>query len=348
MKKIFIAVLAVAAMASCATDEIVNAPKGAAIGFDETFVDNAVRANDLVAGNFDFGVYGSVVNAQDDAGMIFTNQQVAADGTYSPVQYWIAKANYDFVAIAPYTNKAWTYAPTVSTEAENGTITFNNQTAAANQDLLFASATATTPEAIATNPAKVGFTFNHMLSRVKFSFKNCFGEGSNIKLVVRDVKVSNVHKTGTLAVAADANGLAQVAGAWTTDNNDVFEFTFGPVNANGKQAEAATQIAENGGSASTEHFYFIPADATYNVNFVVDLYQAGILVDTYTHANVAVPANLVKGLSYNIVAELTPGNVSDDPTSAVYPIEFTVNKVEDWANFTDVDNPEYQLPAQGN
>ena len=59
MKKIFIAVLAVAALASCSKEEAVNVDKGAVIGFD-TFVENSTRAADLTKGNFDFGVYGLV------------------------------------------------------------------------------------------------------------------------------------------------------------------------------------------------------------------------------------------------------------------------------------------------
>ena len=116
MKKIFFAVLALAGLAACSTDEVVSRPEGAVIGFDNAFVENSTRANDLTAGNFDFGVYGSVINSQRQQGMIFTNQKINADGTYSPLQYWIAGATYNFVAFAPYQtgdNATWKYDPTV-------------------------------------------------------------------------------------------------------------------------------------------------------------------------------------------------------------------------------------------
>ena len=75
MKKIFIAVLAVAALASCSKEQTVNVDKGAVIGFD-TFVENSTRANDLKKDNFDFGVYGLVEKGGNSA-LIFDNQEVA-------------------------------------------------------------------------------------------------------------------------------------------------------------------------------------------------------------------------------------------------------------------------------
>ncbi len=337
MKKIFIAILAVAALASCATDEIVSTPKGAAIGFGDTFVDNAVRANDLVAGYFDFSVYGSVVNSQNQAGMIFTNQQVAADGTYSPVQYWIAAADYDFVAIAPYTGAAWTYAPTVSTVAENGTITFDNETAAANQDLLFAYVEPDTTDAkIETAPAKVGFTFDHMLSRVKFTFANGFASNGNIKLEVKDVTITDVYATADLAIA---HGIP--AAAWT-NFGATFSKNFGQVG--GATLAALTE----GTSASTEHFYLIPANKAYNVTFTVVLYQAGVELDTYSRT-ATIPATEMKiGHSYDIKTTLKADNTSDD--GQLFPIEFQVTGVNGWANEGNYEGVDANVntPAQGN
>ena len=140
MKKLFIAILAVAGLAACSQEMTLETPKGAAIAFDNAFVNNSTRvATDITVGNLkDFGVYGSVVNNQGQQGLIFKNQKVEKSGnaySYSPAQYWIADAQYDFVAIAPYTNAKWSYA---TTDAKNGTLKFHNDTAEANQDLLFA------------------------------------------------------------------------------------------------------------------------------------------------------------------------------------------------------------------
>lgn len=316
MKKIFIAVLAVAALASCSKEQTVNVDKGAVIGFD-TFVENSTRANDLVANNFDFGVYGSVINSQGQQGMIFKNQEVANDGSYSPAQYWIAGADYNFVAFAPFTDAAWTYAPAVDTAAENGTITFNNETAAANQDLIFANATANTDDAFMAAPTKVGFTFNHMLSRVRFDFINGTAAANNLTFQVTDVVLAGAHKSGTLAVA-DGN----VADTWTV-GAETFDKAFG--NA-GDAAIAATA------NAATEHFYLIPTKETFTVSFKVTLFQAGVNLGTYDRT-ATVELDMKKGMSYNVKAELDADTALPEPLK---PIEFQVDGVEEWEDFSDV------------
>lgn len=324
MKKLFIAILAVAGLAACSQDMTLETPKGAAIAFDNAFVNNSTRATDITKATLnDFGVYGSVVNGQGQQGLIFNNQHVTkgTDGySYSPAQYWIADAQYDFVAIAPYQENGdgktptWTYATTTEDDAKNGTLTFYNNRAAANQDLLFASETAVkTPTSITSKPEAVSFTFNHLLSRVKFTFVNGFASGSNITLKVTDVKITNAHKTGTIAVTNGA-----VADTWTATDNTL-EVGFG--------AAGADFLAEEGGKASTEHHYLIPVQREYNVSFKVDIYQAGVKLDTYTH-NITTTINLEKGKSYSLSANLAPNNVN--PNSQLYPIEFEVDGINDW------------------
>ena len=319
------------AMAACSNEDVISRPALPMIGFD-TFVENSTRAADINADNLaNFGVYGSVVNSQNQQGMIFANQMVtktASGYSYSPAQYWIAGAKYDFVAFAPYQNSTdvnatWTYSLTASTAAENGTITFNNAKAGANQDLLFAATACTTPANITTAPAAVGFTFNHLLSRVKLSFTNGFQSNGNIKLVVKNVHITNTAAVGTLAVAKAVNATeAAVAADWTTaatDNN--LDVTFGDV-------AAAAQLAE-AGSGSTTHFYVIPAERVYNITFDVDLYQAGVYLDTYNRS-AKVTVDFTRGMSYDLKATLNQTNTSDE--GQLYPIEFTVTGVEKWDN----------------
>lgn len=336
MKKLLFAAAAIVAMASCATDDVVSRPAGAAIEFNNAFVENSTRAADIDAENLtNFGVYGSVVNSSNQQGMIFANQVVtktASGYTYTPAQYWIAGAKYDFVAFAPYQSGAdatWTYAPAVGTAAENGTITFDNAKAGANQDFLFAATSCETPASITTAPTPVAFTFNHMLSRVKLSFTNGFQSNGNIKLVVKNVHITNTAAVGTLSVAkAESATAAAVAADWTTvatDNN--LDVTFGDV------ADAA-QLAE-AGSGSTTHFYVIPAEREYNITFDVDLYQAGVHLDTY-HRSAKVTVDFTRGMSYDLKATLNQTNTSDE--GQLYPIEFTVTGVEKWDN--NPDTPE--------
>lgn len=349
MKKILFAAVAVMAMAACSNEDVISRPALPVIGFD-TFVENSTRAADITASNLaNFGVYGSVVNSQNQQGMIFANQMVSGSKTtgysYSPAQYWIAGAKYDFVAFAPYQSGAdatWTYAPKVGTAAENGTITFDNAKAGANQDFLFAATACTTPENITTAPAAVGFTFNHMLSRVKLSFTNGFQSNGNIKLVVKNVHITNTAAVGTLSVAKAVNATAATAAAvaadWTTAaTNNNLDVTFGDV-------AAAAQLAENG-SGSTTHFYVIPAEREYNITFVVDLYQAGVYLDTYNRS-AKVTVDFTRGMSYDLKATLNQTNTSDE--GQLYPIEFTVTGVEEWAGFSGVDANVNQPTTGGN
>ena len=335
MKKILFAVLAVAALVSCSKEHVVVEQPKAAIGFD-TFVENSTRANDLVKGAFDFGVFGLVQKGEQSA-LIFNNQTVNANGGYSPAQYWIAAAQYYFTAIAPKTtpaNATWSYA---TTTAHTGTITFDNSAAAANQDLLFAyNKPAQTPATITAQPAKVGFTFNHMLSRVRFTFANGFGTGSNITLQVTDVTITDAYATAKLAVT---NGTP--ADEWS-NFGATFSKNFGQVGGN---TLATLTDTGNTMSASTEHFYLIPANKTYNVTFTVKLFQAGVELDTYNRTATIPATAMVKGMSYDIKTILTAQNTSDD--GKLWPIEFTVDAVNNWANYTDVTGTVNQ-PTTGN
>ena len=329
MKKILFAAAAIVAMASCATDDVVSRPAGAAIEFNDAFVENATRANDIAKDNLSqFNVYGSVT-ANNTNGFIFTDQLVEKNGdyyTYTPAQYWIPAASYKFTAFASLTAnqrtdnvaRQWSFAP--AADAANGVISFNNEVAQANQDLVYAYADCTTPETIASKPAPVAFTFNHMLSRVRFTFANGFQSAGNIKLAVSNVHIIDAYANGTLAVE---NGTP--AAAWAPANKTL-DVTFG---------DAAETIIE-GAKQSTEHFYLIPNSeaTTYAVTFDVTLYQAGVEIDTYSHV-VEFTCAMNRGMSYDIKTTLTPENTSDDD-SVIYPIEFTVIEVEDWANYADV------------
>ena len=320
MKKIFFAMMAVAALAACNKSEVIETPQGIAIAFDEVFVDNATKANDLNATNIpDFAVYGTVAKGGASS-LIFNNQLVnGTTYTYSPVQYWIGGAQYDFLAFAPKTDAGWVYEVTDGKNAQNGTISFTQSTDA-NQDFLFAyNKPNVTPEDITSAPEKVAFNFSHMLSRVRFTFTHGFTAGSNIELRVTDVHITDAYKKGTIAVA---NGAA--ANVWTPADNSL-NIAFGDA--------GTANITEVAPTASTEHFYLIPADATYNVTFKITLYQAGVLVANYNRT-ATVAANMLRGNSYDIKATLSSDNTSDD--GELFPIEFKVETVEQWGNFSDV------------
>lgn len=311
---------AVAALAACTSEQTIVAPQNEAIGFD-TFVDNSTRAEDITTNNIaNFGVYGTVTKGGNSA-LIFNNTEVAGTKesgyTYSPAQYWIAAAQYDFLAFAPYAERQWTYTPTNAQVAKTGTFSFNNETAAADQDVVYAYQTKTTENELnASNTKAVEFTFKHILSKVAFSFTNTFEDG-NTSLSVYNVKINNTAKTGTMAIA---NG---VDAAWVGDGDLVVPF--GAEAA--KENTLATAAIANGKELKLAHHYVIPAEREYNITFSVDLYQAGVYLATYNHT-IESTINFAKNGNYVLSVKLAPESI--DPANPLFPIEFTVNEVEDW------------------
>lgn len=314
MKKLFIMGLAAMGLAltACNSDETVEMAKGKAIGFS-SFVDKSTRATDVTLANLDsMEVYGWRGDNQ-----IFNAQKVTVDpngvGTYSPLQYWEANYTYNFEAIAPKNgDKGVTFAANVN----GGTITFVND---AKTDLLYSKATqVTTAEKLTATPDKVNFTFKHQLARVKFTFKNTFPADAAAKISVKDVKITNAYKNGTLATPAAANA------KWNATDNTL------------NVAFASTDVkdlAAGGNSAATEHHYLIPTgnENEYTVTFSVVLDQNGAKT-TYNHT-VKFTTTQEQGKSYNYVAEIGASNIN--PDSQLYPIEFKAT-VDSWESVDDV------------
>ena len=328
---------AVAALAACTTEQTIVAPQNEAIGFD-TFVDNSTRATDITTANIaNFGVYGTVTKGGNSA-LIFKNTEVTKSGdafVYSPAQYWIAAAQYDFLAFAPYQNgegATWSYDPT------EGTFSFNNATAEADQDVVYAYQTKTTEAALTAKPEAVKFTFKHILSKVAFSFTNTFEDG-NTTLSVYNVKINNTAKNGTMAIVDGEDK------AWVGVDNLVVPFGDQATAVNTLKAKA---IANKNGTLKLAHHYVIPAERKYNITFSVDLYQAGVYLATYNHEiNSAI--DFAKNGNYVLSVKLAPESI--DPGNPLFPIEFSVIEVMGWDDasislneFTEVDT-EAELKA---
>lgn len=319
---------AVAALAACTTEQTIVAPQNDAIGFD-TFVDNSTRATDITTANIaDFGVYGTVAKGGNSA-LIFNNTEVKKSGdafVYSPAQYWIADANYYFLAFAPFQKgegATWTYVPTNAQVAQNGTFSFDNYAAEADQDVVYAYQTKTTAATLtAENTQAVEFTFKHVLSKVAFKFTNTFTDG-NTTLSVYNVKINNTAKTGTMAIANGEDA------AWVGADNLVVPFGDQATAVNTLQSKALA----NGKELKLAHHYVIPAQRAYNITFSVDLYQAGVYLATYNHT-INTTIDFAKNGNYVLSVKLAPESI--DPANPLFPIEFAVNKVEDWDNYSDV------------
>ena len=318
MKKfLFLGIAATAMFASCTNDEMVEMNPQSAIGF-ETFVDKSTRATDVTTADLAaFELYGWRTKGTTTE-QIFNAQAVTANNgtcTYSPLQYWVGGYNYTFEAIAPKSGNNG-----VTFNAANGasTITFVSDS---ETDLIYdkGGKDLTSTTNLTATPGAVGLEFNHLLSRVKFSFVNGFPANSDVTLTVTDVQIDNAGTTATYTTSNGTWGATTVPGVVTFASDDV-------ENIAGMQ------------SAETEHKYLIPADIkTYTVTFTVEMKQGGV-TDTFDHT-VTLSTDellLVAGNSYNLTATLNKDNIN--PDGDLFPIEFTAT-VTPWGSFTDVTIP---------
>ena len=365
MKKILIALCAVATLASCTKNEVLSYDKEA-IGFDNAFVDNSTRsvddpsfANTAQKIFSDFAVYGFVEGAS-----VFDRVKVSKSitgenttvWTYTNTQYWINGANYDFYAIAPFTGNWAIKTGTTPTDTgaiitfTNGKVLDNGDLEPGTQDLLYAGIVERV--GAASNNAAVALTFNHILSKVKFSFVNGYN-ASSATICVRDIKITNAYKT------AEAT-LTSAGAAWSEHTSvNGFEIAFGNATTVADYAEYVLPTAGENALANfdyafdntVESYYerfVIPAaapDAKWNITFTVDLLVSGKLIRSYNHT-AKLDTTFEPGKAYDIAATITATNI--DPTTSQEPIEFTAT-MNDWAAAEDktaniVDN----TPAQGN
>lgn len=330
MKKIFLIGLTAAAMlASCSNDETVEMAQQKAISFSNAFVNNGTRS--IMDPSFtttslsDFAVYGFTQNGQ-----IFNGEKVSGTAstgwTYDNLQYWVPGNTYTFGAIAPYSvagNVSNVTLPTGATKV-GMEVAFTN-TDADQVDLLHAAPaqiTGVTP----TYTTPVSMTFNHQLSKVKFSFQNSVGVGYNVK--VSNVKITDAFKEGTLTVAAAGN-------TWGNQTDKTLELNFGNVVANASSTEASA-IANAATLESYNEKLMIPMSNTakYTVTFTVDLYKDNVLLGTYNHRVEIKDVEFKLGYCYDFKASLTHKNITAE--DELNPIEFAVTKVEDW-NKADID-----------
>ena len=347
MKKVFFLGIAAATMlASCSKNETVDVPQGKAIGFSNTFVDNATRS--VVDPSFtvgtlgNFAVYGFTQKGQIFDGVPVSSADNGSTWTYNPIQYWVKGNQYAFAAIAPASVSVSGERLTGSSVADykvEMTVSFTND---GKTDLLYAAAAnVDANDSFMANPYPVSLTFKHQLSKVKFSFTNNVSGAYNIK--VTDVKITNAKSTGTLTVSTAADN------AWSNVGGDPLELSFG---AAGITSETTADAIVFGTEVETyNEQLMIPTASTesYNVTFTVELLNGTVSMGTYNHTATIEGVELKLGYCYDFAAELNANNIvvdPDDPDAQLKPIEFTVNEISTWID-TDKDQT-IDIPSAGN
>ena len=322
MKKTLFAALALAFVASCSNEEVVEMAQKEAIGFDNAFINNSTRSvyDPSYASNKmfnDFKVYGFV----SDAALWTEGETVTGPTTwtYSNTQYWINGASYTFHAVAPATG--WT--KTAASAANGVSLDFSNN---GKSDVLYSTATAT---GAATGQNKtVELTFRHILSKVKFSFENAYNSATTT-IKVSDIHITNAHQTGSVALNGNTTTWSSHAGTLDLD--------FGDATTDDATEDEATAYGHGTTLESYNELLLIPGiEYTYNVTFTVHLLVSGTEIDSYQH-KVDVKFTPEAGNSYDILAKINPQNIDPETPEGQDPIQFTVTEITDWTK-NDVDD----------
>lgn len=317
MKKIFFAIVAVAAMASCAKEEVISVDRQA-IQFGDVFVDNATRATDPTYGGAEgqtaltkFNVYGTVtstsgsVNIYDGDEVEGTVGSNIVDDKETHVwscdehNYWVPGASYKFAAVVD--------ANAVAVSEVNGatigmpiSLTYNTDD---QKDLLYA---ATDVASASATQAPVNFSFSHLLSKVQFTVSSNTAHTNDYTgyyHTVTDIKVNNF-QTGTYTISG---------GSWAGTTPKAIEFG------------SVEKVTLDHSKTNATQKLLIPTTAAYTVEFKVNLYKNGVLLGVIDHTGdnaITVNTALAAGCSYNFTIECSVGN----------PIQFSVTQDPTWTD----------------
>lgn len=267
--KTLLTAAAAIALSGCTSSDVVDdilRTDANRIGFN-TSVSKGSRA--LTNTNFSrFYVFGSyTMPTQSQPITVFSHVLVskndAGSWTYEGDQYWNPDGTYDFYA---YSCENSDMDPSVGTWGLNGRILNLNEVevnAAHQHDLLFAKVTGERRPENNTTANPVAFKFNHILTRVKFTFGTNFPAG--YKTTVSNVRIENFRDMGTFL----GSSLAWSNVKRSADN----------VAMNLKLPTTSADISST--TVSTEAAYFVPfayEHADVRLLFDIDVMKDGVKV----------------------------------------------------------------------
>ena len=312
MKKLFVAVLAIAGLVACNNEETVLKQNGAPIAFD-SFVENVTRANDpsTTTANIEEFFVWSYMNAPD--GVVFDDEKVwKANGgwTYTETQYWLPGQNYFFAAIAgDRSNDQIVLAQELMDADGLGVATFTNVDGT--NDFLYTTAERTTADVITAAPEAVSLQFDHLLSKVKFTFQNGFVNDNNT-IVVKNIEM-DVAKTAEVDLLKDNYN-------WEAHNGTT-TLAFGDM-----EKGAKVKIGKSGSSDNERLTIPAGAEYEYTVRFTTELYNGAQMGATADKVVKIKGCQLLPGRAYNFKATLNYTNIDENP---LQEIEFVV-EVDEW------------------
>ena len=312
MKKIFIVLTALATIAACNKAEVIETQEGEQIAFSNAFVENTTKAaTDPSLGTegnpFEsFNVWGTVGGVPIYAGDVVTGTvgSTIVDGKETNLwtctsvkQYWIKGAQYKFSALAN--------AGTVTLGDDKLPAKTTFDATAANVDLLYAEPVERVGLA-SGNPA-VEFTFNHLLSKVKFTVNNNSQSAEGYSFDVKNITIT-CSKTGTVILAPKNDATNPSDKNWENlSTAAAYSIPTVTVNNETPSEECASELLLIPGSVS--------------INYTVDIKCNGTTIATHT-PTAAYTTTLVGGNSYNFVVKVAVGE----------EITFSVDQNPSWTN----------------
>ena len=310
MKKLFLFILVFALLVACKREEP-NQPEAQYISFSQMSIENLMTAgfdNTITTANLvDFDVWG-----HNGAGVVFESTKVEKQGDLwvcAEEKMWEPYQTYHFHAFAPSdaVSNVGEY-PNAERARGLGNFAYTN---AGDKDLIYAYATRVQGSLLKINADPVQLVFEHLLSRVGFTFKNNLSEGN--------ITISNVQITEA-AKSAELNcGDVDMAN-WVWNATSTGAYNFGNINT----------IAQGASASVADVQFLFPADArNYDISFSIAYESNPAEVRTATIANV----NLVMGKAYNINVEIE----DKDVVTEQYKIEFFVAEVKDWGSNIELD-----------
>ncbi len=307
MKKLLFLLPLLALFVACQQDE----PTGEAgrISFTNEFVADLTRADNTIttANLANFDVWG-----HNDNDVVFGGTRVEKQGDVwvsAEEKMWEHSLTYHFHAFSP-AGLITNIGEYPNSERARGLSNFA-YTNDGDKDLIYAYATRTqgSPRRMDTEPVQL--PFEHLLSRVQFTFRNNLSEGN---ITITDVQITEAAKSAELNCAD-----ASIAN-WTWNATSTGAYDFGATGTIAKGASA---------SAADVQFLFPAATRNYAISFNFVYESDAAEVRTATIADV----NLVIGKAYNINVTIE----DKDIVTEQYKIEFFVTEVKDWGENIELD-----------
>ena len=319
MKKLFIATLAIAALASCNNDQVINFDKYP-INFGDAFVDNATKAIYEGDKKVDaFQVWGTVTGNGNTV-LIFDGADVTRDEaeygspwTCSVTRYWTPSCIYNFTAIVHATS----VTPT------NGAMpTAINYTADGVSDLLYG---VTATDAIKTSADCtvtglnanncVAFTMNHLLSRIAVKFTGDANLNADYSYNITNIKVAGAYASGVYTI----NG-----GTWEGSGTMANSLSFNDVSG----------VKANTTAIPDDAYVIIPGAAPLTISFTAQVVFGSTAISeipytiTLNQTDADTDVTFKKNTSYTLNVTLpAPGK----------EIQFSISTVAGFGNGGEVD-----------